>query len=101
PANDRSRWNTRVNADWNPQAAIDRERIIVELHNPRCGELISAGTSVGRCIVAKQRTGSTAEDLVGNVLQLLRIDVQNGWGDLIQVPHRLEHGVDLADRAPS
>ena len=89
-----------MDLDRNVETAVDAERVVIPAHDAGSRHAVGAAAiAVGRDVVADERTRGVGQALVGDVLLLLRIHIENGRRQPISVPHLKQHIVDLDDRA--
>src|SRR5438132_2265090 len=75
PGDDRSRRHVRVEHHRDLEPGAHRERVVVVVQPSASRDLRRSGLRRGE--VLEQRTGPGGQDLVGHVLQLLRVDEQD------------------------
>src|SRR5882724_13328829 len=78
PPDDRAGRDPWVNPHRDSETAVDRKRVVVKLHHSGCGHLVFATTPVCRRVEAQQRSRRVRQNLGGNILEFLRIDVKYG-----------------------
>jgi hypothetical protein len=95
PGQDGAGRKGRVQLDRNSHAAVGREGVeVVTDYRASRDDVLFTASILNR---ARGAPEAPLQHLIGDVLQLLGVDEQDGRADLIVIPHALEHSINLID----